>query len=419
MDGNNIQNTVSVNIFDGNNPAKTLNLADFNKPRVTFGRDARNDIVLTSTAVSDFHGYFQLTNVGWVVFDADSLNGILVDDKGVKDAPINNGTHIRINDLQSTANPGVSIFVDLIVADNIKPENTANRVDGAVNSPPKKKSKAPIIIVIVVVALLIPILVVGGLLLGGAGIVGMLVTGNQAEKVPVSDIYTVEDESDVDVSEEEYTEEATDGNEGMIEITGDQPEIVPQNIYCEQFVLVKCEGTYATLTYYEKEDDAWFEKMTMNGRIGKNGITANKVEGDGCTPEGEYELTFCCGLYAPDTDMDFQTIDEYSVWVDDTDSYYYNTLQSEYSYYCDWSSAEPMYDSYFKGDRHNYCINIAANGDGITTDNVIPGNGSVITLCGKNETLAPTHGCVDISGDDMIELLRYLDSSKSPEIIIY
>ena len=55
----------------------------------------------------------------------------------------------------------------------------------------------------------------------------------------------------------------------------------------------------------------------------------------------------------------------------------------------------------------------------MSSQDAIPGCGSVITLCGKNDTLTETHGCVDISGSDMLDLLGYLDSNKNPVIIIY
>ena len=50
------------------------------------------------------------------------------------------------------------------------------------------------------------------------------------------------------------------------------PERVPTAMYCEQFILAKCNDTHTTLVLYEKEGDIWVEKATANGRIGKNGM---------------------------------------------------------------------------------------------------------------------------------------------------
>ena len=62
--------------------------------------------------------------------------------------------------------------------------------------------------------------------------------------------------------------------------------------------------------------------------------------------------------------------------------------------------------------------NILTNGDGYSSDNVVKGKGSVITICGRNSTLSPTLGCIDISSGDMSTLLSYLDADKNPHIQI-
>ncbi len=411
--------SVVINIYNGTGSVFSVDLSSFGKSKVTFGNSPANDIFVNSPVVSENHGYFQFTNVGWVIFDNQSKNGIIVNGAKRKDIKLSNGMEIRFEDDADKSLPAATMLVDIkdeTVSSSVS-VNTENPEKATEQPKPKKKSKAPLIIVIILVVLFV-LGIIGFLILGALGAVGVGVFAFFNKKadatvdVPVETYVDVQEDVTVDVTEEVLTEVTT-------QVPVELPARVPTDVYCQQFILAECDGTYTTLTLYEKEGDIWVEKLTANGRIGKNGITENKHEGDGCTPAGEFDLTFCCGLGDPGTDLAFELIDSYSVWVDDVNSNYYNTLQSSDSYYKDWDSAEPMYNSYFKNNRHNYCINIAANGDGITSTDANPGCGSVITLCGKNDTLTETQGCVDISGDDMLDLLSYLDSSKSPVIIIY
>lgn len=196
------------------------------------------------------------------------------------------------------------------------------------------------------------------------------------------------------------------------------PDRLPENPDCHQVVLAKCEGSFVELDLYESVDGQWVHRLSTSGRCGKNGISAVKTDGDGCTPSGEFPLSFCCGISKPDTKLDFQWIDADTVWVNDSDSVYYNTLQSS-SVKGEWQSAEAMYSDYFSDGSHTYCVNIASNGDGLTRGEAVSGRGALITLCGRTTALKETEGCIDIPAAQMSSLLGYLDSSKNPEIIIY
>ena len=45
----------------------------------------------------------------------------------------------------------------------------------------------------------------------------------------------------------------------------------------------------------------------------------------------------------------------------------------------------------------NAIIFIEHNGDGLSSDGVTPGKGSVITICGNYSNVSETAGCIDIS----------------------
>lgn len=50
-----------VTIFDGNKAPQTIQLSQYGKKVITFGRDSKNDIVLTSHLVSGDHWPFCLS----------------------------------------------------------------------------------------------------------------------------------------------------------------------------------------------------------------------------------------------------------------------------------------------------------------------------------------------------------------------
>lgn len=58
-----------VTIFDGSSVPRTIQLSEFGKNSIYFGRDPKNDIVLTSHLVSGEHGRFVYKGDSWVMED--------------------------------------------------------------------------------------------------------------------------------------------------------------------------------------------------------------------------------------------------------------------------------------------------------------------------------------------------------------
>ena len=83
----------------------------------------------------------------------------------------------------------------------------------------------------------------------------------------------------------------------------------------------------------------------------------------------------------------------------------------------DWSSAEALYSQFTKG-KMRHCIVMEFNGNGLTSDGVKPGAGSVIFFCGRAGELTPTNGDIYIQDSDMLKILSYLDKSKAPVIAV-
>lgn len=86
---------------------------------ITVGRTPNNDVVLNDITVSRFHAYFKQKGKQWVVCDAGSKNGTRVD--GVKlekrkEHPVQDGTHVRIGDIDTTFQLRDSLYELLLKA---------------------------------------------------------------------------------------------------------------------------------------------------------------------------------------------------------------------------------------------------------------------------------------------------------------
>lgn len=71
-------------IIDGDNEVREININAFRRERVSFGRDSANQIVLNSGIVSKVHGYFEFVNGSLIVYDADSTNGMFINNRMYK-----------------------------------------------------------------------------------------------------------------------------------------------------------------------------------------------------------------------------------------------------------------------------------------------------------------------------------------------
>ena len=77
-------------------------------------------------------------------------------------------------------------------------------------------------------------------------------------------------------------------------------------------------GSYATLTLHTKRNGIWTETLSCSARVGKNGITSNKREGDGKTPTGIYSFGQAFGVAGnPGTSRGWLQVNNNHYWVDD------------------------------------------------------------------------------------------------------
>jgi L,D-peptidoglycan transpeptidase YkuD (ErfK/YbiS/YcfS/YnhG family) len=144
------------------------------------------------------------------------------------------------------------------------------------------------------------------------------------------------------------------------------------------------------------------DRLSADGRtyrctIGRSGVRANKVEGDGATPVGRFALRRVVyradRLSRPDTGLPVRPASEDQGWCDDPAEPAYNqsvTLPFAGSHEKLWRK-DSVYD----------VIVILGHND----SPVVPGKGSAIFMHVANPDYGPTEGCVALALDDLLEVL--------------
>lgn len=175
-----------------------------------------------------------------------------------------------------------------------------------------------------------------------------------------------------------------------------------------QLLTVDSEGSSCSVYCFEKDKDGdWNTYLSSSGIVGKNGVNKTSAEGDGCTPEGMFPLGTAFGTdEMSGLNVEYRQISNISYWVDDSSSPLYN--QWVESSDIEWKSAEHLIDY---PDCYHYGVVINYN-----MSPVIPGKGSAIFLHCAVGTY--TEGCVAVSENDMVSILKWLNSSCDPHIII-
>jgi L,D-peptidoglycan transpeptidase YkuD (ErfK/YbiS/YcfS/YnhG family) len=133
---------------------------------------------------------------------------------------------------------------------------------------------------------------------------------------------------------------------------------------------------------------------------GRNGVRADKREGDGMSPAGRFSL-LCCyyrpdRLAAPRTGLSLIALRPEDGWVDDSGDLQYNRLVSlPYP-----ASHEDMWH-----DDELYDLVVPT---GYNMERPVPGRGSAIFLHVATPDFQPTAGCIAIARDALLELLPRL-----------
>lgn len=105
-----------VTVFDSGETPYTVKLNEYGKSVIYFGRDLKNDIILSSPLVSNQHGRFVRKNGTWSIEDkrsyqgVSSTNGLMCNNSNISTRVISDGDFIRIDDGVETVAQGV-LFV--------------------------------------------------------------------------------------------------------------------------------------------------------------------------------------------------------------------------------------------------------------------------------------------------------------------
>jgi L,D-peptidoglycan transpeptidase YkuD (ErfK/YbiS/YcfS/YnhG family) len=167
--------------------------------------------------------------------------------------------------------------------------------------------------------------------------------------------------------------------------------------------------TFAQLQAFDRVDGRWEPAFApTTARVGRSGISADRHEGDGTTPEGVFTLTEAFGNGPdPGTKLPYRPVHDQDYWVTDSSSPFYNTWQSG-SPAGRWTQAEALW-TLTQAYRHAVVIDY-------NRDPIVPGRGSAMFLHVRNEN--PTSGCVAIDLDRLVEIMRWLDPAQAPKIAI-
>ena len=143
--------------------------------------------------------------------------------------------------------------------------------------------------------------------------------------------------------------------------------------------------------------------------IGCNGLSKNKIEGDGCTPVGNFKINKI--LYRPDKinnykfNLDSEIIEKKDGWCDDVNSDLYN----QKIVFPFKMSAENLYRD---DDLYDIVCIIDYN-----LKPIIKGRGSAIFLHVASDNYSPTQGCIAVKKDELIKIAVNLEKKSSIEIV--
>ncbi len=169
-------------------------------------------------------------------------------------------------------------------------------------------------------------------------------------------------------------------------------------------------NSQATVSAWQRRGNEWKEVFrTEEAFVGIKGVTADKIEGDGKTPIGEFGIYRSFGIKdRPKTYLSYTEIQVDDVWVDDPKSKYYNQYVSVASNEIerDWQSGEELLPL---SNKYRYVIVLEYN-----TTPIVPGKGSAIFIkCSNGKA---TSGDIDVPEKYMKKLFKFLRPGDKIEI---
>jgi L,D-peptidoglycan transpeptidase YkuD (ErfK/YbiS/YcfS/YnhG family) len=182
-----------------------------------------------------------------------------------------------------------------------------------------------------------------------------------------------------------------------------------------------------TLTWWERRGEHWVKVGSTAARFGVNGLSGNRLEGDGTTPTGVFTLPLAFGIEDdPGTEMPWRNVTRGSWWDENSHSGRYNTWFQNCPKTVCWKSSKRRARSseHLVDDvpQYDYAVFIGFNtgvagfdaGSPVRPPDRPSGSGIFLHVFGTGHTA----GCVSVKKSAMVALLRWLDPAASPHIAI-
>ncbi len=171
--------------------------------------------------------------------------------------------------------------------------------------------------------------------------------------------------------------------------------------------------TYAELRTWKRKGACWVAAAgPFTARLGKNGLSSNRREGDGTTPTGTYRIGRTMYGNAPNPGVKFayRRLRCGDWWDEDPSSPTYNSFQHVRC------GVRPPFGGASEGmweqpKPYPFLAVIEFN-----THPVVPGKGSGMFL--HAQTGGPTIGCISLRRDQLAAVLRWLRPGAAPVIAI-
>ena len=171
--------------------------------------------------------------------------------------------------------------------------------------------------------------------------------------------------------------------------------------------------TSASLRLWRRQGRCWAPVAgPWTARVGWNGLSGNRREGDGTTPTGVYTLgrTMYGNAANPGVRYRYRRLQCGDWWNEDPRTATYNTFQHvRCGSKPPFRVTTPGLWQETRAYRHFAVIEFNMRP-------VVPGRGSGIFL--HAQTGRSTNGCVSLPADRLVSVLRWLDPAKSPRIAI-
>jgi L,D-peptidoglycan transpeptidase YkuD (ErfK/YbiS/YcfS/YnhG family) len=166
------------------------------------------------------------------------------------------------------------------------------------------------------------------------------------------------------------------------------------------------------ISLWERKNGSWQSPFApLDGVIGRKGFAppGEKREGDGRTPAGIFRLGTVFG-YEPSfpTRMPYRQATGDDLWIDDVQAVDYNRWVKRGATQA--TSFERMRRD---DDLYKYGIVVEYN-----TNPVVKGYGSAIFFHLWRGKDIPTAGCIALSAEDLIKILKWLDPAARPLVVM-